>query len=491
MRDGILPPHDLAAESAVLGILLLNHPTARFDLISHVVAAEDFYSHAHKTVFDICGKLANAGKPTDLPTVAGYLRTDDSLTQLGGIGYLTELINGPYAVESLEAYAHRVREQSTVRKTIAQAQLTAAEGYTLAKDPDSASEFLARTAQSFASLAQNATTGKAAVLAKDAVREVLKEVQEFAERPETVAGEATGFSELDEVIDGLQKENLVVLAARTGVGKTTFALNVASHVAKPKASGPQKHVLFFSLEMSKRELARKLIAISAQVNPRDLRNGVSTAFRKVLDAVGNKREFPRNLWIDDTPAQTTFAIRAGVQKKKIELAKTGDELALVVVDHLLLVRPGERRRRDESRAEEVGQMTRDLKNLAAETQTPVLLLAQMNRDAVKGTKGARPELHQLKSSGDIEQDANVVLFIWSPDEDKKNERDDKRVVITVAKNRNGRPDVDLPFVFHRSQSRFVYAPEDAGGDAYAQSSARPTYAQPHWTERSENDPIPF
>lgn len=430
-----IPPHDLAAEAAVLSAILVEGSGAAFDEVAGILSVDSFYADAHRRIFEAAAELHRSGQPTDLVTVQSYLRDHNRLVQVGGSSYLVEVANAAPSLVNTAHYADIVLRKSQRRALIAQCQQIAAQGYLEPTTQEEDEAFRDRAAQSIYDLTHHRSHDHAAEGIGPAAHRTLTAIAQRASRGFDETVEPTEWDELNELIVGLRKKRLYLLAARPGVGKSAFATNLALHVARER-QGKQKHVLFFSLEMTTDEIATRALSCIARVDHMRLEKGRLEGgdvgrFSDALRAL--KRT---NLHIVDDVGISLFSLRAMARRLKAAVEKRGDELGLIVVDYLQLL-DGKANKRGESREQEVARISRGLKNISKELDCAVLALAQLNRSVEQRSgKDAYPRKSDLRESGALEQDANVILFLH-PTTKEPNARGPKEHALIVAKNRGG------------------------------------------------------
>ncbi|MHB1598027.1 MAG: replicative DNA helicase [Acidimicrobiales bacterium] len=391
----------------------------------------DFYKPSHGYVFSAVVSLYGRGEPADAVTVAEELRRSGVLEDMGGSAMLIALQANTPAISSAARYARIVEENALLRRLIGVAQEIAEIGYGL---PEDVTDAVDRAETLVFDVAQRRTTDSVAPL-QDLLSRSLDRLEELYGRDESITGVPTGYQDLDEMLAGLQPSNLVVVGARPSMGKTAFALGMASHAA---AQGTP--VLFFSLEMSHLEIAQRVLCAEARVDATRMRNGrlVENDWSKISHAIGRLGNSP--LFIDDNPNVTVMDIRAKARRMK---AREG--LGLVVVDYLQLMTG---RNNAENRQVEISEISRGLKILARELSIPVVALSQLSR-GLESRSDKRPMLADLRESGAIEQDADVVMFIYRDEVYNHDSSDQGSAEILVAKHRNGPTgSVQLAFVGH-------------------------------------------
>jgi replicative DNA helicase len=464
---GRVPPHDLDAEAAVLSAILLDADA--FDRVQETLAPEHFYADANRRVYEAVLDLKSAvGQPVDIVSVANWLRDRNRLAQVGGTPYLAQLADATPAVAHIENHARIIREKWRTRQLIATCQHVTAQGYA---GVENVQEFIDAAEQAVFDIARVPATSSV-VSAKEAIHKAFDILTETARRGGGVTGIETGYTGLDRLCSGLHRGDLYIVAARPGMGKTSFVLNLAVNVASPKSVRPPRDgepyfeapieepgfgVLFCSLEMPREQLAARLLAAEARVNMSAIRSGrpLREDWPKLTDAAARLSRLP--LWIDDTPALTLLDLRAKIRRLQAEIQR-GDShvpaqgLGLVAVDYLQLMQG---RRDAQSREQEISELSRGLKALSKEMGVPVLALSQLNRAVeTRTTKDKRPQLSDLRESGAIEQDADTIIFIYR-DEYYFRESTEKKGVaeLIIAKQRNG-PTGTVETRFTEAYTRF-------------------------------------
>jgi replicative DNA helicase len=438
-------PQNLDAERSILGAILLDNHALNAAIEN--IKPEDFFLEQHRRVFTQMIALGEAQQAIDLVTLTESLHRVGELESSGGAPYLASLADGMPRVSNVEHYARIVREKALLRNLIHAThniQQRALEG------EDGADTILDNAESSIFAIAEDRV--KAGLIpVKDIVRDNFERLEKIFREGKSITGVSTGYAELDKLLSGLQPSELLILAARPSQGKTALALNFAENISI-RAGKP---VAFFSLEMSKESLLQRLVASVAQIDAHKFRTGHLSRedWRRMTEALGTISSAP--LWIDD--AGSTSVLEIGAKARRLKREKG---LAMVVVDYLQLITG---RGRFGNRQEEVSSISRGLKGLAKELQIPVLVLSQLTRAPERDERG--PQLSDLRESGAIEQDADVVMFIyrphWSKLEASPEERD--QAEIQVAKQRNG-PTDKVRFVFRSRLTRF----EEAAPDAFSQ-----------------------
>ncbi|HXG40408.1 MAG TPA: replicative DNA helicase [Candidatus Limnocylindrales bacterium] len=435
-----LPPQSLEAEQSVLGAILIDK-----DVIVEVaefLRPDDFYRQAHGTIYGAILDLYERREPIDIVTVAEVLERTGQLEAIGGRAYLVSLSNQtPTAVHAVQ-YARIVERKAVLRNLIAAAGRIAQIGY---EDPAEISEAIDRAESELFAVSQRRVESGFTRL-----RELLHAAYDrldylHAHRGEII-GIRTGFADLDALTTGLQKSDLIVVAARPSVGKTSFALNVAEHAAVVE----RKTVAIFSLEMSKDQLVLRLLSSVANIDSQRLRTGFleELDFARLAPAMNALSEAP--LYIDDTPNISTMELRTKARRLQAEAG-----LDLLIVDYLQLMQASVQSR-EANRVQEVSEISRGLKALARELQVPVIALSQLSRQP-EMRESKEPRLSDLRESGAIEQDSDLVIFLWREKERAGEETDgtDGEVInVKLAKHRNG-PTGDIKLWFRKRQTRFV------------------------------------
>jgi replicative DNA helicase len=436
-EGGRVPPHNRQAEESLLGAMLLSGNAVAAAL--EIVHAADFYVPAHSHVFDAVTALYTAGSPIDTVTVAEELRRVGTFDQIGGTETLLRLQSTTPATSNAARYARIVEEHALLRRLIGVAGEIAELGYS---GPDDVTKTLDQAESMVFNVAERRVTDSTARI-DDLLLANLDRLEQLYERGDSITGVPTGYGDLDQLLSGLQPSALVVIGARPSMGKTAFALGLARHAAVEA----QRPVLFFSLEMGQLELTQRLIASEARVDSAKLRNGRLGAedWPRITKAVGRLGE--AELWIDDNPNLTVVEIRAKARRLK---SRIGD-LGMVVVDYLQLMTGG--LRQSESRQVEVSEISRGLKVLARELECPVVALSQLSRNLESRTD-KRPVLSDLRESGSIEQDADVVTFLYRDEVYDPDSPDRGTAEVIVAKHRNG-PTATVRLAWLANYTRFA------------------------------------
>lgn len=434
-----VPPHNMDAEEAIIGGLLVN-PDEMNEIVE-TVKPSDFYHPQHQLAFGAMVALFNRNEPIDIITVTEALQANDDLDNAGGRSTLMALAQANLMVGNLSHYARIVRDKSLLRALIT----AGAEVVETAYEEDAAEDALDKAQQVIFNVAQRGLPENI-VHIRDILPTSFEQIEERHANKGSLMGISTGFYELDVMTSGLQRSDLLILAARPSMGKTAFCLNIGSHVALRES----KPVLFFSLEMSKEQLVTRLICSEAELDAQKIRSGHMTEqdFMKISGAMGKLGDAP--LYIDDSPGMTVMEMRAKARKLK---ADTGD-LGLIIIDYLQLMEgSGGSKGGGDNRVQVISAISRGLKGIAREIQVPVIALSQLSR-AVESRPDKRPMLSDLRESGSIEQDADLVMFIYrdeyyNPETERPGVAD-----IIVAKQRNG-PVGSVELLFRNNITRFL------------------------------------
>lgn len=422
MAEAKLPPHSIEAEQSVIGGLLLSERA--WDDVAGSVSDADFYREDHRLLFQGIADLADTGQPRDLVTLTEWLRSRNLLERAGGAVYLGNLVADIPGAANIRAYANIVREHSVKRQLIQAGDQITTMGF--GADGRSADEMLeAAETEIFAIAERGRRGGQGPVPLKSALTKALTRIESLFENQGQFAGTPTGLARLDEMTNGLQPSDLIIVAGRPSMGKTSFSMNIVENVAiKEKIP-----VAVFSLEMSAEQLAIRMISSWGRVDQSRLRNGHLSEddWPKVTSAVGIMNQNAQ-LFIDDTPALSPSELRSRARRLKRE-----HDIGLVVIDYMQLMQvPGTK----ENRTNEISEISRNLKALAKELDVPVIALSQLNRQ-VEQRDNKRPRMSDLRESGGIEQDADLIMFIYR-DEVYNEDSDDKGVAeVIIGKQRNG------------------------------------------------------
>jgi len=460
---GRVPPHDLDAEAAVLSAVMIE--SLSLDKVLEFLKPEHFYSEAHRRIFEACVELKREGKPVDVVQVGTWLKDRERIAQVGGMGYLTEVLNAAPAVANVASYGYTIREKARVRQLIAVCQRVSAEGYL---DYGEAQNFIDGAEQAIYEIARTPESSSVELL-RVVMRRAFAQLQEAASRGDRITGMATGFTRYDDITAGLHDGDLTIVAARPGMGKTSFVLNVAANVAQPRGreltndpntrwEDPGHGVVVFSLEMPREQLANRMICSEGRVDVGKVRRGMLGAqdWSKLTQAASLLGTLP--IWIDDSPALSLLELRAKVRRLQAEYdepgkdGRPGKRIGVVVIDYLQLMRG---RENAQSREQEISEISRGLKGLAKELKLSVIALSQLNRQVeTRSEKSKRPQLSDLRESGAIEQDADNICFIYRDDYYNKEASTEPNVAeLIIAKQRNG-PTGTAKVRFDKEYTRF-------------------------------------
>lgn len=439
-------PHDLDAERALLGAIMLK-PESMHD-VSVTVFPESFYADKHREIFDAMLAVFTKGNPIDLLSVTGKLKDRKALDRIGGASYLTELIENVPAAGNAGYYAEVVQNKFVLRGLISAADDIAEIGFS---NPEDVDEALDAAEKKVYQVTQSPTAQKFTTI-KSSLGEAWERLDHLHNTKDEMRGVQTGFSALDNLLAGLQKSDLIILAARPSVGKTAFALDIARNAACLY----NVPVGIFSLEMSDQQLVDRMLAAEAKVDAWKLRTGkLSTdhEFTLVQEAMGRLSEAP--IHIDDQPGNNILKMRSAARRLKNEHG-----LGLIVVDYLQLMMPSGTRHHD-SMVQQVTEISRSLKIMARELDVPVLALSQLSRAVEQ--RGGKPRLSDLRDSGSIEQDADVVMFIHRDDKSNKESERPNIAEILVEKHRNG-PVGMVELYFDEKRTTFLSLEKNRGGE---------------------------
>ncbi|HWR38192.1 MAG TPA: replicative DNA helicase [Patescibacteria group bacterium] len=432
-----IPPQNVEAEQSVLGAMMIEREA--ISKAAEILRPGDFYREAHRLVFAAMMELFNKNDAVDMVTVTEVLRRDDKLEAAGGIAYVTALANSVPTAANVGYHARIIEEKALLRQLINTATNIAGMGYEAADEVatilDSAEKMMLEVS--------NRRGGQDFAAVKTIIFDVFDKVSELYASKGGITGLPTGFKDLDRLTSGLQPSDLILIAARPSMGKTAFVLNIAQHVAVRD----KKTVAFFSLEMSKEQLVQRMLCAEAPIDAQRLRIGEldDNDWKKLVTAADRLAGAP--IFIDDTAGITVMEMRSKARRLKVE-----HDLQLIIIDYLQLMQGGTGSNRSENRQQEISEISRSLKALARELKVPVVALSQLSR-GVESRQIKKPMLSDLRESGSLEQDADIVAFLYredyyDPDTDKKNVTD-----IIIAKHRNGPVD-SIELFFHKQFTKF-------------------------------------
>ena len=460
--EGRVPPHDLEAEAAVLSAAMLD--TSAMDKITDL-KPEYFYSEAHRRIFEACVELKSMSQPVDVLQVQTWLRDRQRLAQIGGAGYLTEILDAAPFVTNVAAYASTIHEKYRIRQLILACQRVAATGYV---DYGEAQGFIDGAEQAIYNIARTSSKQSVEKLI-DVMKKSFKRLNDAVARGDRITGVPTGFDRYDRMTAGLHEGDLTIVAARPGMGKTSFVLNLAANIASPKGrevdGDPSQRweeagvgCAIFSLEMPREQLANRMVCAEAKVDVSKMRTGYLSPqdWSKLTQAASFLGGLP--VWIDDSPGLSIIELRAKVRRLQSEYDTRDDEgrkvrkLGCVIIDYLQLMKG-----RDgvQSREQEISEISRGLKGLAKELEVPVIALSQLNRAVeTRSEKSKRPLISDLRESGAIEQDADNIIFIYRDDYYNKEDSAEPNIAeLIIAKQRNG-PTGTAKVRFDKQWTRF-------------------------------------
>ncbi|MGA1839638.1 MAG: replicative DNA helicase [bacterium] len=428
------PPHSLDAERFFLGAILID--SEAITKVIDFLEPEDFYLHAHQDIYRSMINLYERNIPIDLVTLKEEIKGRALLDQIGGVTYLTNLLEAIPTSSNVKAHARLVREKALARRLISAGTQIASQGYEEGEEI----EALLGIAEDLIHGISDKKIKPGIFSVKDILPDCFQIIEGLYEKKGKVSGLVTGFRDLDSITSGLQNQDLIIIAARPSMGKTSFCLNIATHVAITE----NKPVLFFSLETAKEQLLLRMLCSQARVNSHHLRTGFLTErdWKKLIKAAGEISEAP--IYIDDSASPTVMEIRA-----KARRLKKKKDLGLVIVDYLQLIQG---RARIENRQQEISEISRSLKGLAKELDCPLIALSQLSR-AVESRTERRPILSDLRESGAIEQDGDLIAFIFRPEVYNPDSENAGIAEIIIGKQRNG-PIGTIKLAFLKEYTRF-------------------------------------
>ena len=448
--SGRIPPHSIAAGRAVLGAILLNKDA--FDAVSSIVKAEDFYSDNHRVIYEALVSIVGKNQRADYVLLSEELKKSQKLEAVGGILYLTNLTTDIVDAYNVEDHAKIVRDKAHLRKLIHVANAVESMAY---REEEETEDIVNRAEQMVLDVS-GTTKGESSFSAmRDVVYETIDRINELQRHKGILTGVSTGFKDLDNLTSGLQKSDLILVAARPSMGKTAFTLNIAQNVAMKS----KKNVAFFSLEMSKTQLVARVLAAVAGINSGRIRNGQLSQedWGKAINALNDLAEAP--LYIDDTSGLTPQLMK----KKLRRLIQEHGELGLVVVDYIQLMENGGKKMAD-NRQQEVSAISRQLKIMAREFNVPLIALSQLSR-GVESRADKTPMLSDLRESGSLEQDADIVAFLNRENyQDTEDTSDGVETQVIIRKHRNGELGI-VKLWFEGAYTRFrdlAYREDDPG-----------------------------
>ncbi|HSW63633.1 MAG TPA: replicative DNA helicase [Dissulfurispiraceae bacterium] len=443
-----LPPQNLEAEESVLGAVIFDNEA--FPKAVEHVSLEDFYKGSHQKIFRAMIDLFERNEPIDIITLSDALRKNGDLEIIGGVPYLSHLANSIPTSANVRYHAKLVREKALLRGLIRTSTEIVAKVY---EDTQDAEEMVDQAEKMIFDIAEKRTKVSFVSL-KEVIKDTFKTIENLYGKKEAITGVPSGYKDLDEMTAGFQQSDLIIVGGRPGMGKTAFALNIAQHVAIES----KEPVAIFSLEMSKEQLAMRMLCSESEVDSSRVRKGFigRQDWPKLTNAAGRLAEAP--IFIDDSAGVTVLEVRAKSRRLKMEHGGLG----LIVVDYLQLMRG---RGNAERREQEISEISRGLKALAKELRVPVIALSQLNR-GVESRTDKRPSLADLRESGAIEQDADVIIFLYRDELYNKTTQHKGRAEIIISKQRNGPTGtVNLTFMAHCTKyadhTDIPYEPEES------------------------------
>ena len=445
-----IPPNSVEAEQAILGGLLLNN--SAWDDVAERVGARDFYRKAHRQIFEVIAQLVEEENPCDLVTVSQALTQLGQLDDIGGMNYLSELARNTPSAANITAYAEIVRERSILRQLINVSHDVANSAFNT--EGRKSLEILDKAESAIFEIAEQQKKGSGPLDIKTVLKKTVDRIDELYKNKSAITGVTTGFDELDKMTGGLQPSDMVVIAGRPSMGKTTFAMNLCENVAI-KAGKP---VLVFSMEMPADSIVMRMLASLGRINQTSVRSGnlEKDDWPRITSAIHMLSE--QKFFIDDTPALSPLEMRARARRVAREC---GGELGCIMVDYLQLMQvPGV-----DNRVNEISEISRSLKGLAKELNCPVLALSQLNR-SLEQRPNKRPVMSDLRESGAIEQDADLITFLYRDEVYNKDTNEKGVAEVIIGKQRNG-PIGTVRLAFQGQFSRF----DDLAPEYYAQLAA--------------------
>jgi replicative DNA helicase len=432
-----VPPQNLEAEQSVIGGILLDNQA--LNSVLEILDADAFYSEAHRKIFAAIVELYDKNEPSDLITLSNILKSKNQLDQTGGVSYLSSLADNVPSAANISYYSKIVKEKAILRRLIGTATEILNKSYNSAADIDTV---LDEAEHAIFEISENKIRPAFSPF-KDIIKESVKTIEKLYERKELVTGVPTGYEKIDDITSGLQKSDLIIIAGRPSMGKTAFALNIAQYAALEANTA----VAIFSLEMSKEQLALRMLSAEARVDSQRIRRGFlgEADWPRLIAAAGRLSE--AQIFIDDSSAISALEMKAKSRRLKSEV-----DLGLIILDYLQLMRSGSYR--ETSREQEISEISRSLKALAKELSVPVIALSQLNRKLEDRTN-KRPQMADLRDSGAIEQDADLIAFIYRDEVyDKSEENPEKGMAeIIIGKQRNG-PTGMVKLAFQDKFARF-------------------------------------
>jgi replicative DNA helicase len=447
-----LPPQNLEAEQSVIGAILIDNDALPKAL--EILDSEDFYKLSHRKIFNAMTELFDRNEPIDLITLTDFLKKKDEIESIGGVSYLSSLIHMLPTAANIKYHCNIVREKALVRGLLRSANEIASKVY---EDNLDAEDLVDYAEKSIFEISDKRIKVSFFTL-KEVIKDSFEMIEHLYDKKETVTGVPSGFRDLDDLTTGFQKGDLIIIGGRPSMGKTAFTLNIAQHVGVEL----REPVAIFSLEMAKEQLALRMLCSEAMVNSNSIRKGFikKEDWHKLTSAASNLTGAP--IFIDDSSAITVLELRAKARRLKMEHG-----LSLVIVDYLQLMRG---KGSFERREQEISDISRSLKALAKELSVPVIAVSQLNR-SVESRRPPKPMLADLRESGAIEQDADVILFLYRDEVyNKDNPANKGKAEVDIAKQRNGPAGVNVHLTYISSCTRFMNMTDrefqDLDGEAF-------------------------
>ena len=445
MIEERVPPQNIEAEQAVLGAMMIDK--GAISSVTENLRDDDFYREAHRVIFNAIVKLYNKNEAVDLITVTDVLKAEGKLDDVGGIAYITSLANAVPTAANVQYHANIVAEKSTMRQLVKVSTEIAAMGY---EGGDEVNVMLDQAESRILEIANRKKRSDFTPIS-DVLMNSVQDIEKLLRNKGGLTGLPTGFNDLDKLTSGLHPSDFIILAARPSMGKTAFALNVVTNVAlraHTKVGGEHRSVAFFSLEMSKEQLVNRMLCAEANIDSQRLRIGEMgdkdwDSLWAACDVMSGAK-----IYIDDTPGITAMEMRSRARRLKAEHG-----LDLIVVDYLQLMQGSGKRNTSGDRQQEVSEISRSLKALARELDVPVIALSQLSR-GVEARQVKRPMLSDLRESGSLEQDADIVAFLYREDYYNPETENKNITELIIAKHRNGPVDT-VNLFFHKQFTKFV------------------------------------
>lgn len=432
-----IPPQNIEAEQAVLGAMLIEREA--ISKVAEFLRPEDCYREAHRLIYNAMLELFNKNDAVDMVTVIEFLRKGDKLEAAGGISYITSLTNSVPTAANVLYHAKIVEEKALLRQLINAATNIATMGYEGSEEVAG----ILDTAEKTILAVSSRKSGKDFTPIKSIIFDAFNKIEQLYASKGSITGLSTGFKDLDRLTSGLQPSDLILIAARPSMGKTAFVLNIAQHIGIKE----KKAVAFFSLEMSKEQLVQRMLCAESTIDSQRLRIGELEANDWTKLVSGADRLSSAPIFIDDTSGITVMEMRSKARRLKIEF-----DLQLIIIDYLQLMQGSSKGKGSENRQQEISEISRSLKGLAREIGVPVIALSQLSR-SVESRQVKKPMLSDLRESGSLEQDADIVAFLYrddyyNPDSEQKNITE-----VIIAKHRNGPVDT-VQLFFHKQFTKF-------------------------------------